>query len=211
MVKPSPAPSDNEAAPLPKKRRSRARAANEVSPLPLAAPDTSHIVDVPEASGRVPGLGRPSEFTPEIATTICVELMDGRSLRSICEDADMPATTTVYRWLHERDDFRDQYARAREIQAEGGIDDMIEIADDGRNDWMLRAQGGYQVNGEVLARSKLRIETRQWAAMKLLPKKYGDKLQIDANHAIAAMDDAELAAEILIQMRALGLAPPAAA
>jgi hypothetical protein len=60
---------------------------------------------------------------------------------------------------------------------------MIDIADDGSNDWMERkdkegAVIGWQENGEALRRSDIRIKTRQWYAEKLLPKKYGSKLAL---------------------------------
>jgi hypothetical protein len=57
-------------------------------------------------------------------------------------------------------------------------DDILEIADDGRNDWMeiISKDGdsvGWRVNGEAVQRSKLRVESRKWLMSKMLPKKYG--------------------------------------
>ena len=70
--------------------------------------------------------------------------------------------------------------RARELQAEYLIDEIVEIADDGSNDYMQKKHGPV-VDQEHMGRSRLRIDTRKWAASKLAPKKYGDKL--DLNHA----------------------------
>jgi len=75
--------------------------------------------------------------------------------------------------------FRDQFARAREIQAYVLEDDLKDIADDGANDWMERndpENPGWVANGEHLNRSRLRIDTRKWVASKILPKVYGEKL-----------------------------------
>jgi hypothetical protein len=98
----------------------------------------------------------------------------------------MPAKSTVLAWLtdDEKSAFRTKYAQAREIQADGFVDEMVEIADDGTNDWMEKknAEGaslGWQENGEVLRRSQLRIATRQWIAEKLKPKKYGAKVELE--------------------------------
>jgi hypothetical protein len=82
--------------------------------------------------------------------------------------------------------FRTKYTLAREAQADALFDDMLDIADDGRNDWMEKrnADGeciGWQENGEALRRSDLRIKTRQWMASKLLPKKYGEKLDLNVD------------------------------
>lgn len=126
-------------------------------------------------------MGRPPTFSQEIADTICERIGDGESLRAILETEGMPASSTVFKWLGENVAFSEQYARAREAQADAVFDDILTIADDGRNDWMERknADGqniGWMENGEALRRSQLRIEARKWMAGKLKPKKYGDKI-----------------------------------
>ncbi len=127
-------------------------------------------------------MARPSSFTKKIADIICERLADGESLRSICEDDDMPTKTSVFRWLKSNEEFRDQYTLAREAQADTLFDDIIDIADDGRNDWMERRgeeDAGWQANGENIRRSQVRIEARKWMAGKLRPKKYGEKLEVE--------------------------------
>jgi terminase small subunit-like protein len=61
---------------------------------------------------------RPSSYTPEQVEAICALIAQGKSLRSICERADMPSKSMVMRWLAEHEEFRDQYARAHEQQAD---------------------------------------------------------------------------------------------
>jgi hypothetical protein len=92
----------------------------------------------------------------------------------------MPAKAMVFRWLAVNEGFRDQYARARETQADSLADDILSIADDARNDWMEKHgedDKGWQENGEALRRSQLRIDSRKWLAGKMKPKKYGDKIE----------------------------------
>jgi len=118
--------------------------------------------------------------------TVCDRIAHGESLRQICGDEAMPAASTVFVWLAEDDAFSEQYARAREAQADALFDDILGIADDGTNDWMERknADGqniGWQENGEALRRSQLRIDARKWMAGKLKPKKYGDKTQMEVS------------------------------
>ena len=127
-------------------------------------------------------MARPSGFSQEIADVICERLANGESLRRICRDDDMPEMRTVMRWLNAREDFCQQYVRARELQAECIFDQMAEIADDGTNDWMASNAPdceGYKLNGEHVQRSKLRIDARKWMLAKMSPRKYGDKQQID--------------------------------
>jgi hypothetical protein len=126
--------------------------------------------------------GRPSSYTQQIAERICLELADGCSLRSICAEEWAPETRTVLRWLYANEEFRLQYARAREQQAEMMADELLDIADDGTNDWMERQKrdGSTEIvpDHEHINRSRLRVDTRKWVASKLLAKKYGDKVAV---------------------------------
>lgn len=138
-------------------------------------------------------MGRPSDFTQEIADIICERIADGESLRSICSDDEMPARSTVFRWLARVDGFSDQYMCARDEQAETLFDEIIDIADDGRNDWMKKQNEdgetwGWRENGEAIRRSQMRIDARKWMAGKLKPKKYSDKIAIDQKTTVEASD-----------------------
>jgi len=73
-----------------------------------------------------------------------------------------------------------QYARAREAQADKLAEDILAIADDGTSDVYLDADGNERTNQDVIARSRLRVDARKWLASKMAPKKYGDKLDVDA-------------------------------
>jgi hypothetical protein len=129
-----------------------------------------------------------------MAETICAQLAEGMSLREICRQDGVPDKSTVMRWLHSNAAFRDQYARAKEIGIEAIAEDILDIADDARNDWMERhnADGenaGWQFNGEAARRSQIRIDSRKWLLSKLAPKKYGDRLDLNHSGAIATPKD----------------------
>lgn len=126
-------------------------------------------------------VGRPCGYTAELADQICAELAEGKSLRSICKAESMPCVTTVFSWMRKHPEFLKQYARAKEESADYLAEETLEIADDGTNDWITTndpENPGYRANGEHIARSRLRVDTRKWIASKLKPKKYGDKLDI---------------------------------
>ena len=127
--------------------------------------------------------GRPSDYSAELAAKICSELAEGRSLRDVCSDEGMPAESTVRAWaVEDREGFSAQYARAREIGYHAMADELMDIADDGRNDWMERRgeeDAGWQANGEHIQRSRLRVDARKWMLSKVLPKIYGDKQEVD--------------------------------
>ena len=123
--------------------------------------------------------GRPSLYTEALAAKICERLAEGETLRSICRDEKMPGKTTVLRWLGDEKnaDFRTQYAHAREMQADALFDEALEIADDASGDWSTDKDGKKTLDHEHVQRSRLRVDTRKWAAGKMAPKRYGDKLQ----------------------------------
>jgi hypothetical protein len=108
--------------------------------------------------------GRPSDFTQEIANAICEALADGKSLRKICEDDDMPDRTTVRRWLANPNhaEFRLQYAHAREEQADVYAERIVDEAETATD----------------ASLGRLRMDALKWAASKLAPKRYGDKLAL---------------------------------
>ena len=124
--------------------------------------------------------GRPSKYSNALADKICERLASGESLVRVCKDPDMPGLSTVFRWLADNESFRDNYARAREVQADVLADEILDIADDGINDSYTDDEGGERTNYDVIARSKLRVDARKWIASKLLPKKYGERQQVDA-------------------------------
>ena len=128
-------------------------------------------------------VGRPSKYSQELIDTICERISDGEGLRSICRDKAMPSRQTVCTWLRTKPDFLDRYAQARELQADALFDEILEIADDGRNDWMEAndEDGTAKLNGEHIARSRLRVDARKWMAGKLRPKKYGDRQIIEGD------------------------------
>lgn len=122
--------------------------------------------------------GRPSEYDPAVCATICERIVNGESLRNICRSDDMPVSSTVFVWLQNNREFAEQYARAREAQADTLADELLDIADDATNDWMERQlrDGSTETvpDTEHINRSRLRVDTRKWIAAKLKPKKYGD-------------------------------------
>lgn len=123
--------------------------------------------------------GRPTKYNSDIDKEICERLASGQSLNAICRDAHIPDRANVMRWLLATDNeiydqFRVNYAQARDIQYQCMADDIIDICDDGTNDYMEKlddeGKAAYKLNGEHVQRSKLRVDTRKWFMSKVLPK-----------------------------------------
>lgn len=143
-------------------------------------------------------VGRPSVYSDDIAAEVCSRIASGESLRKICKDDHMPTISSIMLWLCDgkHSQFSEQYAEARRVQAEALADELMEIADDGRNDFMEQSVDGggvaYKLNGEHIQRSRLRVDTRKWYLSKVLPR-FADKQQIEHSGKIdTSVSDEEL-------------------
>ena len=124
----------------------------------------------------------PVRYSRKLFKDICDQLAAGKSLRAVCRAEGYPSPSNVIAWvLADKDDCAEQYARAREIQAMLLLDEIQAISDDSSGDELILDNGARVLNKEFAARSKLRVDTRKWAMSKMLPKVYGDRL--DLNHA----------------------------
>lgn len=128
--------------------------------------------------------GRKSTYTQAAADEICQRIAEGEPLRAVCRDDHMPAWRTVFDWMAAHDEFAASIARARDLGADAIAESILEIVDDGTNDWMekMGSDGqpiGWQLNGEHVQRSKLRAEMRLKLLAKWSPKKYGDRMSLD--------------------------------
>jgi len=119
-------------------------------------------------------VGRPSVYTQKIADKICEEIAtSNKSIRTICAMDGMPAVSTVLKWLQDgANGFTEQYARAKEEQADLLVEDMLDIAEHASEDHTPFT------GSNVVQRDRLRIETRKWIASKLKPKKFVEKLDV---------------------------------
>jgi len=137
-------------------------------------------------------VGAPTTYNSHIASIICIRIAEGESLREIVKDAGMPDRSTVYDWLLRHLPFADQYARAREEQADTLADEIIAIADEQPEiiavvDKKTGALIEHKLDGAFLQWQKNRIEARKWTAMKLKPKKYGDRVALEGVEGGAAI------------------------
>lgn len=120
---------------------------------------------------------------PEWAERLLDWLHEGKSVLSFCEQPGAPGRRTIYDLRGRNPEFDAQFARAREASADVLVDMAQEVADDARNDWMARPgkgdeDAGWQVNGEHIQRSKLRVDVLTKRAACYDPKRYSTKLAI---------------------------------
>ncbi len=124
-------------------------------------------------------------YGDHVKDRICEGLMQGNSLNSICKEDGMPAESTVRKWVLTNVDpeFSAKYAQAREVQAERFADELIDIAD-GKDGLKLVQTRGHGEDEEIYldaAATRLRLDARKWVISKILPKKYGDRVDLTNN------------------------------
>lgn len=152
----------------------------------------------PTRKGNGPG----SPYSPEVIDEFLARLVEGGSIGSVCRDPEMPSTQAVAYWLQHNPAFREKYEAARVVQADILFDNLLDIADDSAEDWTQNEDGEKRLNGEAVARSRLRIDARKWILSKLIPKKYGDKIEVNHTHKVSLSDAiAEAKARALMPAR----------
>ena len=160
-------------------------------PKSLPSDIVADVTGKPQTKGEVT-IGRPSIYTQELSNTICTRLGLGESLRKICKDEDMPCLSSVMSWLSTKPAFLEQYARAREIQAETQFDEMIDIVDQPPDLNYVTGKNGEQIevkfDSSYVAWMKLRIDTRKWTAARMA-RKYNERITpVEEKHDFMVID-----------------------
>ena len=136
-------------------------------------------------------VGAPTTYNTHIATVICIRIAEGESLKQILRTEGMPVQSAVYEWLLRHPEFAEQYTRAREEQADTLADEIIAIADESPETVEVRDKEGnvidIKIDSGYVGYQKQRIEARKWTAMKLKPKKYGDRVAVEGVEGGAAI------------------------
>jgi hypothetical protein len=129
---------------------------------------------------KVKKTGRPSKYTEDLALEICKRIAEGESLLKICKDDHVPHRATISTWLVDgkHESFHDKYKRAVDVRTDNMFDELVNIADDDSGDVKITQSGEAKMDSEYVARSRIRIDTRKWYLSKVMPKKYGDKLDV---------------------------------
>jgi hypothetical protein len=179
-------------------------------------PDASPLGDSTHPPAR---MGRPSLYSPQTAQEICERLIEGETLAQICRDPSMPSMKAVFNWLALHSDFEAAFSRARKLRGTLWEEQILEIADDSRNDWLQKeTMFGAIVdvpNRELIERTKIRLDSRFRLMAIADPARYAPKTkhehsgEMEVTHRIERMSPAEReadAAELLA--RAKRLAPP---
>lgn len=113
-------------------------------------------------------------YTREVGDAICEALEGGASLRAAAREAGI-SHSTVLGWTETDEVFRDQYTRARARGYATWADDILD-----------ETTG---VSAQDVAAARLRFDAKRWMLSKMLPKVYGDKLDLDVKGTMSVKLD----------------------
>jgi len=142
-------------------------------------------------------------FDQAIADTICERVAAGQTLSETCRELKI-GRRTFHDWREKDAHLAAQFARAKDAGHDAIADEILSIADDARNDWMERhgkdgESIGWEINGEHVQRSRLRVEARLKLLAKWDPKRYGDRIQsdVDLSVTVTVVNPFQIAPETL--------------
>lgn len=105
-------------------------------------------------------MSRPLRLTAKLGDTLCRRIAEGETVTALCADPAMPTRRRLQSWLAADAAFAAAFRAARREQLETWAEQILALADG------LEAEE----SREALARTKLRIEVRQWLIARLAPK-----------------------------------------
>lgn len=131
-----------------------------------------------------------NESTKEKIQKVLALMAEGQSVRKSCADAEIPRST----FLKFVDG--DQYARARDAQADAHFDGLIELEEQCR-DGLLDPQA-----------FRALLDSRKWRLARMRPKLYGDRATLDHTSSDGSFAQkwtpAEVAQELIRQIESFG-------
>lgn len=105
----------------------------------------------------------------EICKIVAIEYTP---LRDICIRAGTDKQS-FYEMLHSNKENADLYARAKELQCAAKYEQLNEIANE-----PLPTTASGSLDSAAVQDKRLRIDTLKWELCKLIPKKYGEKVDV---------------------------------
>jgi len=125
--------------------------------------------------------------TPENSERICDMIAEGCSLRQVAQVIGL-TEAAIRKWTKDDKEFGKHYTKAMVNRLEKMADELVELADadcsgpDGKPDNALVQQ------------RRLQVDTRKWILSKMLPRRFGDKIEISSDPDAPALTRIELVA-----------------
>lgn len=125
-------------------------------------------------------IDKPNQYTQEKAKIVLEMLAKGKLVKSIEERLGL-SRSALYMWQERHEDFREEYARAREKGFDRIAEEMLEIASNEQiTTTTITSEQGVTLKEEDNIQSrKLQVDTRKWLLSKWSKRKYGDQKSVE--------------------------------
>jgi hypothetical protein len=103
-------------------------------------------------------------------------IASGRTLRQVAKEMNIAERgAAIINWANSDPVFAQQYSRALAVRWEQMADELVELADDP----CIGPDG--VPNNALVQQRRLQVDTRKWLLSKMLPRKFGDKIEISSD------------------------------
>jgi len=151
------------------------------------------------------------EVSSRLVNVIIQRVANGESLRAICRDEGMPPRTSVRKRINQSSSLRAQFARACEERAELLCDDLLDISDSTQvGEVVTTGPKGVEVKqADMLGHRQLQVDTRKWLLSKLMPHRFGERVEHTGAGGGAIQVEHGMSAKMLESLTALRSRLPA--
>lgn len=134
--------------------------------------------------------GRPTIYNDELAKKVCVAIATEKiGLKPLHKKYPwFPDDSTIYAWTYEHKDFSSMYKEAIDHRTDMiAMDSRSEATEYDDSDYYFDALGNKRLDPAKVAAKKLVLDNDKWLAVKLLSRKYGER--IETTHKIDKLED----------------------
>jgi hypothetical protein len=155
-----------------------------------------------QRAARLHAIKNSIPYSELLAAELCGRISDGELLLSICKEENTPTVRRVNEWLKDHSDFAQLYENAIRDRLVIFEEQTIEISDAMQNDFRTIVKNGKErrvVDPEVIARAKLRVDSRHKYLKAYKPERWGEQSTLNVNNTsdpVADMPLSELEAKI---------------
>ena len=125
-------------------------------------------------------------FSERLAIEVCERVSSGELLINIAADEHMPSVRRITQWLKSNSDFAALYRESINDRLTIFEEEVIKIADDASRDFRDVIKNGRTVrvlDGEAIARAKLRVEVRFRHLKSLKPSIWAEQSTLNVKSA----------------------------
>ncbi|MCO7225918.1 hypothetical protein [Pleionea sp. CnH1-48] len=119
-------------------------------------------------------------YIKEVAAKICELIANGATLVDIDKDKSLPARSTIFTWLKQQPEFEAMYVRAREMQSEYYVDEIVRLGEEAEQATLIDEKTGREkVDHGLVQAKKLQIDSLKWIMCHRAPKKFGPRVEVE--------------------------------